>query len=122
MFFVRSLRESWVRVLKVMWNSMLIIFIILGFVCFFALLGFVFLSNCINDEVGYFKTINNSFMNTYVLFTTSNYPDIFIPFWLESNWYLFYFFIFLFVGQYMILNLVLAVFYNNYKNEMESKI
>lgn len=53
--------------------------------------------------------------NVYVLFTTSNFPDIIFPYWKIHNWTVLYFVIFLMVGLYLLLNLMLAVFYNSFK-------
>ena len=70
----------------------------------------------------YFDSIPKTMFNVYVLFTTSNFPDIMIPFWKVHNLSAFYFIGFLIIGLYMLLNLMLAVFYNSYKTRVESKI
>lgn len=62
-----------------------------------------------NDPYGYFDTFNSSIFNTYVLFTTTNFPDIIIPFWKKNNASGIFFVIFLFFSVYIILNLMLAV-------------
>lgn len=60
--------------------------------------------------------------NVYVLFTTSNFPDILFPFWKVNGISVLYFIAFLLIGLYMLLNLMLAVFYNSYKQQVERKI
>ena len=60
--------------------------------------------------------------NVYVMFTTSNFPDILFPFWKTNNITALYFIGFLLVGLYMLLNLMLAVFYNSFKKQIEKKI
>ena len=60
--------------------------------------------------------------NMYVLFTTSNFPDILFPFYKVSNWNCIFFIGFLFFGLYLLLNLMLAVFYNSYRRQIEKKI
>jgi two pore calcium channel protein 1 len=72
--------------------------------------------------VGYFSSIPQTIYNVYVLFTTSNFPDILFPFWKSNNLTALYFVGFLLIGLYMLLNLMLAVFYNSYKKQIEKKI
>ena len=57
-----------------------------------------------------------------MLFTTSNFPDILFPFWKVDNSSGIFFVGFLLIGLYMLLNLMLAVFYNSYKAQVERKI
>lgn len=91
--------------------------IIVAYIIFFALIGFILFNDNINkykDPYGYFVTIKLSLYNTYVLFTTSNFPDIIIPFWKINNFTSFYFIAFLFIGLYIIFNCFLAVIYISY--------
>ena len=67
------------------------------------------------DPMEYFKTMPVSFFNMYICFTTSNFPDILFPFWKHFNGAALFFVGFLMIGLYMLLNLMLAVFYNSYK-------
>lgn len=117
MFFIRSLRDSWKRMFLVIWDSMPIMIIIFSYIMFFSLLGYTLFDNPeYDDDAGYFTGIHESLFSVYVLFTTSNFPDIIFPFWAVNNWTALYFIIFLLVGLYMLLNLMLAVFYNSYKH------
>ena len=89
---------------------------LLSYMVFAGLLGFVlFKTDIYDDGDGYFADIPMTIFNIYVLFTTSNFPDILFPFWKVHNWAAFYFVGFLLLGLYMGLNLMLAVFYNSYK-------
>jgi len=38
-----------------------------------------------NDPDGYFENFYISLFNTYVLFTTSSFPEMIIPFWKVNN-------------------------------------
>ena len=89
-----------------------------------ALLGYLLFSSNIlyNDPEGYFADIPTTIFNVYVLFTTSNFPDILFPFWKVNNLSAIYFVSFLLIGLYLLLNLMLAVFYNSYKQQIEKKI
>jgi len=97
--------------------------IILSYLLFFSLVGYtLFNNNRYNDPAQYFKDIPTTIFNVYVLFTTSNFPDILFPFWKVNNWAAIYFSGFLVIGLYMLLNLMLAVFYNSYKGRIMKKI
>lgn len=123
MFFVRSLRDSWKRIITVIFDSLGIGTMIVSYICFFTLLGYVLFNNdYYNDGYGYFVSIPDTMFNVYVLFTTSNFPDIIFPYWKIHNWTVLYFVIFLVVGLYLLLNLMLAVFYNSFKHQIDSKI
>ena len=92
---------------------------------FFTLLGFtLYRSSRYVDpsDYGYWVTLQDSMFNIYVLFTTSNFPDIIFPYYKINNLTFFYFVIFLAIGIWMIMNLVVAVFYNEYRNQIERKI
>lgn len=123
MFFIRSLRESWKRIFLVVWHSLAIMVIILAYLLFCSLIAYTLYANPIYvDPEGYFQDIPVTIFNIYVLFTTSNFPDILFPFWKVDNWAGVFFVGFLLVGLYMLLNLMLAVFYNSYKAQVERKI
>ena len=88
-----------------------------------SLVGYtIFNSTRFNDPAGSFDTITTTIFNVYVLFTTENFPDVMFPFWEVTNWSAIYFVGFLLIGLYMLLNLMLAVFYNSYKTRLEAKI
>jgi len=122
-FFIRILREQWKQIFMVVFDSMQIMIIIVAYVVFFSLIGFIMFSSS-NQRYNsvYFDNIPKSLFNTYVLFTTSNFPDIMLPFWPVSNLTAIYFVGFLLVGLYMLMNLMLAVFYNSFKTRVEAKI
>jgi hypothetical protein len=117
------LRESWKRIIMVVWDSIAIMIIILSYITFFTLMGFsLFSANDYTDPVGYFQDIPSTMFNIYVLFTTSNFPDVLFPFWKVNNATAVFFCGFLLIGLYMLLNFMLAVFYNSYKHQIERKI
>jgi len=57
----------------------------------------------------------------FVCMTTSNYPDIMIPYYEKSRSAFIFFGGFMAIGLYLLLNLLLAVFYNHYKNRLTKK-
>lgn len=107
----------------VVYDSSQIMIIIWAYILLFSLIGYILFSSSsdrYNSEE--YDSITLSLFNTYVLFTTSNFPDIMLPFWPVHNITAVYFIGFLLVGLYMLLNLMLAVFYNSYKTRVQAKI
>jgi len=92
-------------------------------ICFSTIAHIWFTDNpTYNDPNGYFKTFYSSLFNTYVLFTTSNFPDIIIPFWKASNVSGLFFILFLGLSLYIMLNLMLAVMVLSYSELIEKKL
>ncbi|RYR43371.1 hypothetical protein Ahy_A08g039791 isoform H [Arachis hypogaea] len=72
------------------------------------------------------KTVFTSYGATlyqiFVLFTTSNNPDVWVPAYKASRWYCLYFIIFVLLGVYFVTNLVLAVVYDSFKSELVKQV
>ena len=73
--------------------------------------------------VNYFDTIWTSMMHLFILLTTANYPDIMMPVYDCSQWSSIFFIIFVTVGLYFLLSLILAVVYTHFaaRNHMVSE-
>ncbi len=57
-----------------------------------------------------------------VLLTTANFPDIMLPAYEQSRIYALFFISYLLFGLFLILNLLMAVYYNNYKRRYENSL
>ncbi|CAN1231205.1 Two pore calcium channel protein 1 [Linum perenne] len=72
------------------------------------------------------KTVFTSYAVTlyqlFILFTTSNNPDVWIPAYKESRWYSLFFVIYVLLGVYFVTNLVLAVVYDSFKNQLVKQV
>ena len=51
----------------------------------------------------------------FILLTTANFPDIMLPAFAHSYWYCWYFIIFLLLGLYFMINMLLAHVYTRFK-------
>ena len=69
----------------------------------------------------YFNTISASFLQMFILLTTANYPDIMMPVYRCSNWSALFFAIFLILGLYILMSLVLAVIYTHFASRSREK-
>ena len=54
--------------------------------------------------------------------TTANYPDIMLPSYQINHLNVLFFIIYLVIGVFLIMNLVLAIFYSNFKNKYHEDI
>lgn len=72
------------------------------------------------------KTIFTSFGTTlyqmFVLFTTSNNPDVWIPAYKASRWYCLFFILYVLLGVYFVTNLILAVVYDSFKGQLAKQV
>ena len=66
--------------------------------------------------------LGNSFWNMMVLMTTSNYPDVMLLAYQQNRTYFLFFGSYLLLGMFIILNLMLAIIYSNFKSYFEQQI
>jgi two pore calcium channel protein 3 len=57
-----------------------------------------------------------------VLLTTANSPDIMLPAYEYSRPLAFFFVIYLLFGVFLLMNLLMALFYNNYKDRLTKQM
>ncbi|XP_072043835.1 two pore channel protein 1-like [Amphiura filiformis] len=82
------------------------------FLLIFSILGFYIFTGVEDDT--YFRTIQDSFINLFVLMTTANFPDVMMPAYNKSRWASIYFITFLILELYFMMNLLLAVVYDTF--------
>ena len=63
--------------------------------------------------------MGDTVFNMIVLMTTSNYPDVMLPAYQANRWMCFFFIAYLFFGLFLILNLLLAIIFNIFKENYE---
>jgi two pore calcium channel protein len=72
------------------------------------------------------KTIFSSYGATlyqmFVLFTTSNNPDVWVPAYKISRWYSIFFIVYVLLGVYFLTNLILAVIYDSFKEQFAKQL
>ncbi|XP_052178154.1 two pore calcium channel protein 1A isoform X2 [Diospyros lotus] len=117
MLNIRELRES-VLILAGMLSTYLNVLALgLLFLLFASWVAYVMFED---TEQG--KTVFTSFGTTlyqmFVLFTTSNNPDVWIPAYKASRWYCLFFLLYVLLGVYFVTNLILAVVYDSFKSQL----
>lgn len=96
-------------------------FAILAYILIFATMGFYLYIGTL-EGVTYFKDIYDSAFNLMILLTTANFPDVMLPAYADSRVNCLFFIMFLIIGLFFLLNLLLAVFFNSYKRILEERV
>jgi hypothetical protein len=68
-----------------------------------------------------FNNLGDSFTQLFVLITTCNYPSVMLPAYTKSQASFIFFFIFIVIGIYFILNLILAIVFRVYTEAERNK-
>jgi len=136
--FLRVLRPAFIicseekqtirRAVKNIWNTIpdivSILLLLVGSILLFGLMAFKLFKP--RDFPGaptyYFETYWDSFFDLYVLMTTANSPDVFMPAYNDSDGWMIFFMIFIVLDTYIFMNLFLAVIYNNYKQNVHADV
>ena len=88
------------------------------YVGYFAAIGYFIVEGTFQ---GYsdFNTIGNTYYSLIVLITTSNFPDIMLSAYNTSTWYTIFFVFFIIFGVFFLMNVLLAVIFDNYKRRVQ---
>ncbi|KAJ0561104.1 putative Two pore calcium channel protein 1, plant [Helianthus annuus] len=70
----------------------------------------------------FFLSYSATLYQMFVLFTTSNNPDVWIPAYKSSRWSSLFFILYVLLGVYFVTNLVLAVIYDSFKLELLKQV
>jgi two pore calcium channel protein 3 len=97
------------------------ILFIFFYVLFFALLGYRIFRGSV-EGVRYFHDYAKSAFNMLVLLTTANSPDIMLPAFEYSRPLALFFVVYLLFGVFLLMNLLMALFYSNYKDRLTKQM
>ena len=118
---VRQIRNTWVRFMYVLLDSSQMIAFLAFYVLFFALLGRRLFNGSV-EGVQYFPNYVDSAFNMLVLLTTANSPDIMLPAYQYHRVYSIFFIVYLLFGVFLLMHLLMALFYFNYKQRYEKQL
>ena len=111
---INMLRNYCFRFLLVIKDSTPMVIFIVFYIIYFSSLGQRIFSGTLEGKL-YFDTFFNSFFNMLVLMTTSNFPDVMLPAYQKDRIACLFFIAYLTLGLFLIMNLLLAIFYSNFK-------
>ena len=118
--FMASVRDNWRNLLLDMRDSSVIIASVFMFVfCYSALGHFVFEYKLQGAE--YFSSFAESFYQMFILLTTANFPNIMLPAYYDWYWNWVFFLLFLLLGLYFLVPMVLAHVYGAFKERISKE-
>ncbi|MED6154975.1 mitochondrial thiamine pyrophosphate transporter [Stylosanthes scabra] len=118
---IRELRET-ITILSGMVGTYLNVLALgLLFLLFASWVAYVMFEDTIQGKT-VFTSYGATLYQIFVLFTTSNNPDVWVPAYKASRWYCLYFVIYVLLGVYFVTNLVLAVVYDSFKSELVKQV
>ena len=74
----------------------------------------------IQNQENYFDTFKNTIYNLFVLQTTSNYPDIMLPIYIEHRYAGIFFISYLTINYFLMFNMMIALVYFHFKEIVTS--
>ena len=118
---IRSVKSFWRRYLTVIVGSLPMVILIMVYVFYFGWIGNRLFAGTL-EGVKNFSNLNDSFFYMFVLLTTSNFPDVMLTSYERERRYGIFFFVYLMIGLFMLMNLLLAIFYSNYTDRVDASI
>lgn len=115
-----NLRVSFLNLLRDLRDSFAILLSIFGYILFFVLTVFYFYRPTAEGILN-FGSLKDAYRNMTILFTTANYPDIFLMGMNDNYFNCFLFMLFMLLGLYFLTNLLVANVFNKYTARMEAK-
>ncbi|XP_071904964.1 two pore calcium channel protein 1B isoform X2 [Coffea arabica] len=123
-FFILSIRDlcnSIVILAGMLGTYLNVLALSLLFLLFSSWIAFVIFEDTEQGNT-VFTSYGMTLYQMFVLFTTSNNPDVWIPAYKASRWYCLFFVLFVLLGVYFVTNLILAVVYDSFKNELVKQV
>lgn len=121
MISIGTLRVAGLRLFGILWRSREIIFLFVLNWLFFSAASRVFFQaykDYYDVEKYYLYNLTNfkdTVFTLYVLLTTANYPDILVKKYGQNRLTFIFFFIYTFITIFIMINMLVGVFYFNYK-------
>lgn len=100
---------------------MAIFILIVLLVISFAIVGAIsYESNDVDEK--YYGSFSNAVWNSFVLLTTANFPDIMMKEYKDEQLWCIVYISYLTLGHFFLVNLIIAVFFNSYRMNVQSVI
>ncbi|CAL4058715.1 unnamed protein product, partial [Meganyctiphanes norvegica] len=122
---MRQIRRSFRNLRRTLPDVFNVLFLFFFSLAIFALMAFKLFGDKKYKWVDgrpYFATYWDSLFDLYVLVTTANNPDIMMPAFDQSPYYVIFFVVFLVVCYFIYMNIILAVIYNNYRKHLKNEV
>lgn len=119
-------RNAKIRVLvarywKVMESSFPMVILIVVYVLYFSFMGERLFADTI-EGANSFYNIGYAFSSMFVLITTSNFPNVMLPSYNMLRSFCLFFIVYLVVGLFLLMNLLLAIFFGAYQDRSDANL
>ncbi|XP_078438900.1 two-pore channel 1 [Wolffia australiana] len=118
---VRELRACAVTLVGMMKMYLNVLALWALFVLFSSWIAYVTFEDTTQGKIK-FTSFGDTLYNMFVLFTTSNNPDLWIPAYKSSRWSCLFFILYVLLGVYFVTNLILAVVYDSFKEQLAKQV
>ena len=115
---VRNAFVSLLRVVPAFADCVLLLTLLVGF---FSMLGLLLFDGTAEGEAQ-FSDLPTGALSLLVLLTTANFPDVMLPAYRAHRASCLFFIVFLLLGLFFLMNLVLATIYNAYRKQLEDNM
>ncbi|KAK1566935.1 hypothetical protein Q3G72_006282 [Acer saccharum] len=118
---IRDLRDSILILAGMLVTYFHVLALGLLFLLFSSWLAYVMFEDTQQGKI-VFTSYGTTLYQMFVLFTTSNNPDVWIPAYKASRWYSLFFVLYVLLGVYFVTNLILAVVYDSFKDQLAKQV
>ncbi|KAL4585266.1 hypothetical protein LXL04_009882 [Taraxacum kok-saghyz] len=118
---IRDLRDSMVVLAGMLSTYLNVLALFFLFLVFSSWLAYVIFEDT-QQGTAIFMSYPATLYQMFVLFTTSNNPDVWIPAYKSSRWSAIFFVLYVLLGVYFVTNLILAVVYDSFKCELVKQV
>ncbi|KAG6386942.1 hypothetical protein SASPL_152123 [Salvia splendens] len=118
---IRELRDTLVILFGMLLTYLNVLALLLLFLLFSSWLAYVIFEDTDQGKTT-FTSYGTTVYQMFILFTTSNNPDVWIPAYKASRWYSLFFVLYVLLGVYFVTNLILAVVYDSFKAELVQQV
>ncbi|XP_011086365.1 two pore calcium channel protein 1A [Sesamum indicum] len=118
---IRDIRDSIIILVGMLLTYLNVLALWLLFLLFSSWLAYVIFEDTEQGK-SIFTSYGATLYQMFILFTTSNNPDVWIPAYKASRWYCLFFVLYVLLGVYFVTNLILAVVYDSFKSELVKQV
>lgn len=110
--------KIWYLTLSLPSFAYLIVMLIFG-LCSYVVLGFLIFNPNSEESIQYFNTFFNGLWNMFMVFTASNWPNPMMPAYNQSRFFFLYFFVFILIFHWGLLNILLGFVYTLFSQQKD---
>ncbi|XP_057461389.1 two pore calcium channel protein 1A-like [Actinidia eriantha] len=118
---ISNLRESIIILAGILGTFLNVVALGFLFLLFSSWVAYVLFEDTQQGKI-VFTSFGTTLWQMFVLFTTSNNPDVWIPAYKDSRWDCLFFVLYVLLGVYFVTNLILAVVYDSFKSELTKQV